>query len=136
MTKVAKFCIPVIILFFLAAYGGYILGGHKKQQKIERQFELLNYSSYATAATINVKLLNLIEEKKYKNSEELLENLIDINLASLSLYDKLASSYPDQKIFDAITTVNNHRAKHPGHKVNKTLANAVERAYKIVKSDK
>jgi hypothetical protein len=131
MMKVVRFVIPVLVLIFLAAYLGYILGGHNRQLKVERQFEIINYSSYATHINVNGHLLSLIEAKKYKEANDLLENLIDVDLASLSLYDKLASRYPCQNIFDAIATVKNRRAAHPGHKVNKKLLYDVERAFNI-----
>ena len=134
MMKVARFYVPIIILVFIAAYGGYVLGGHKRQQKIERQFELINYSSYATDVNIDVQLIDYLEAKRYKDAEDLLEKMIDVTLDSLSLYDKLAPRYPDQKIFDAIATVKKHRETHPGHKVHETLSPGVERAFKIGKS--
>lgn len=135
MMKVVRFYVPVIILVSIAAYGGYVLGGHNRQQTIERQFELVNYSSYATDVNVDVKLINYLEAKRYKDAEDLLEKLIDVTMDSLSLYDKLAPTYPDQKIFDAIDTVKKHRVEHPGHKVHEKLLPGVERALRITRSE-
>ena len=133
--KAARFYIPAIALIFLAAYGGYIYGGHKTRIEVSRLFELLEYSSLATDVNIKLKLLNLIEAGKINDAKIFLEKFIDVDLASLSLYDKLAQTYPNQEIFDAIAAVKKHREAHPGHKVSETLSPDVERALKITKTN-
>ena len=136
MMKVPRFYIPVIALILLAAYGGYIYGEYKAQQKIGRLFELSNYSSLATSVQINVKLLNLIDAGKSSDAKFYLEKFIDVDLGSLCLYDKVAETNPDQKIFEAIAAVKTYREAHPGHKVSEALSSSVERALKIAKPNK
>ncbi len=133
MVKIVRFYLPIIVLVLVAAYVGFVFGGHKRQGKIERQLELINYGSWATDVNVNMRLIDLIEAKKYDKAQNLLENLLDDTLACLCLYDKLAPTYLDQKIFDAIALAKKHRSEYPGHKVNPTLATSVERAFKITK---
>lgn len=136
MMKVSRLYIPVIALILLASYGGYIYGAYKTQQKLGRLFELSNYNSLAASVQINMKLLNLIDAGKSSDAKLFLDKFIDVDLASLCLYDKVAQTYPDQKIFDAIAAVNTYREAHPGHKVSETLSSSVERALKIAKPNK
>ena len=133
MMKVFRYYLPVIALILFAAYGGYIYGGHKARREDSRLFELLNYSSLATSVKIKVKLLNLIDNGKSNDAKTFIDKFIDVDLASLCLYDKLAQTCPDQNIFDAIAAVKTQRAAHPGHKVSETLSSSVERALNIMK---
>jgi len=133
MMNIIKF-FPMIILVLIAFYAGFTFDVHKRQQMIERQLELVNYASWATDVKCKVKLLSLIEEKRYDDARNFTDNLLDVTLANLSLYDKLAPIYPNQEIFDAIATAKKYRADHPGHKVHPMLSNSVERAFKIDKS--
>ncbi len=129
--KPVKIYILVIVLVCSAAYGGYIFGSHQRQKKQERQFELLAYSTFATEVNIDVQLINMIEAKKYKEAANLLENFIDVTLASLSLYDTFATDYPNKFIFSAIDAAKKHREQHPSHKIDSNLSNGVARAFKI-----
>ncbi len=129
--KPAKIYILVIVLVCISAYGGYIYGGNQRQKKLDQYFELLNYSAWATEVKGNVKLLDLIEAKKYKETENLLENFLDVTLASISSYDKLAANHPDKDIFSAIDIARKHREQYPAHKVNQNLESSVARALKI-----
>lgn len=136
MMKFARFYIPAITLIFLAAYGGYVYGGHKARKEDAILFELLNYSSLATEMNIKMKLLNLIDDGRLNDSKTFLNKLIDLDLAGLCLYDKLAQSNPNQNIFDAIAAVKKYREAHPGHQVSEAMSSSVERAYKITKPNK
>lgn len=127
----AKIYIVALVVVCIAIYGGYVCGGNQRQKKLDQYFELLNYSVWATEVKSNIKLIDLIEAKRYKDAEILLENYLDVTLASMSLYGELADKHPDKDIFDAIETARKHREQHPDHKVDPTLANSVDRALNI-----
>jgi hypothetical protein len=131
MMKNANIYILVAVLVCIAAYGGFIYGGNERQKTLDRNFELLNFSTWATEIKINVQLLDLIEAKKYKETENLLDKSLDVRLASISLYDKYAADYPEKDIFLAIDIAKKHREKYPFHEVNPHVESGVERAFKI-----
>jgi hypothetical protein len=85
---------------------------------------------------IKLKLLNLIDAGKPSDAKLFLEKFIDVDLANLCLYDKVAQTNPDQNIFDAIAAVKKYRETHPEHKVSETLSSSVERALKTAKPNK
>ncbi len=128
--------ILVVALICIAAYGGFIYGGNQRQKTLDRNFQLLIFSSWATEVESNVQLLDLIEGKRYKDAENLLEKFLDVRLDSISLYDKYAAQYPDQNIFSAIDTAKKHREQKAGYRVNPKLEPGVARAFKISKPEK
>ncbi len=121
----------VIALVFAAAYGGYVFGGSQRQKTLDEQFRLLNFSVEATEVKVNVKELELIEAKKYKEAEDLLENVLDIRLANLGPYEGLARDHPDKEIFLALQIAKKHREQHPSHTVAPSLEKGVARALSI-----
>ncbi len=136
MIKAYRIYIPAIALILIAAYCGYVYGEHKARKEDSRLFELMNYSSLATDVNIKLKMMKLIDDGKSGDAKAYFDKFIDVDLASLCLYDKLAKNYPDQNIFNAIAAVKEYRERHPGHKVSETLASSVERAYHITQSKK
>jgi hypothetical protein len=124
--------VVALLLVCAAAYGGYVYGGNQRQKTTDRNFELLNFGTWATEIKANVQLLELMETKKYKDAENLLERLLDVRLASISLYDKYALDYPDKDIFSAIDIAKRHRQKYPLYKVNDQLKSGVARAFTLI----
>ncbi len=127
----AKNYLIVIVLVCISAFCGYVYGGKQQQVKLDQHFALLNYSAWAIEVKGNVKLLELLEAKKYKDAENLLENFLDVRLSSIALYDRLAADYPDNDIFSAIDIAKKHREQYTAHQVNPNLAPSVARAFKI-----
>jgi hypothetical protein len=62
-----------------------------------------------------------------------IENYLDVTLAGLGGYHKLASQYPDQEIFEVLKMAKQYRQKNNDHKVHQKLAAGVEQAFDIVK---
>ncbi len=131
MANATKFYVLAAFLMCMAAYGGYIYGGHQRQKELDRQFELLNYKVWATDVNTRVALPTLIKEKRYQEAENKLEGLLDVTLASLSLYERLAKDHPDDEIFDALHEARSYREKYAGHVVHQKLTDGVERALKM-----
>ncbi len=128
MRQNANVVVIVIVLIGAAAYGGYVFGGMQRQKAMDEQFRLLNFSVGATEVKANVMALELIEAKKYKEAEELLENVLDVRLANLGPYEVLARDHPDKEIFQAVQTARIHREQHPSHKAAPNLEKSVDRA--------
>ena len=131
MTKDIKVSLLAVVLILLAACCGYVYGGNQRQKALDRQFQLLNYSGWATEVKANVQLLDLMKAKKYRDAEDLLERFLDVRLDSLGLYDSFAKDHPDENIFLAIDAAREHRARYPGHVVNPKLEKGVTRALGI-----
>lgn len=136
MMKASRIYIPAIALIFIAAYCGSIYGEHKARKEDSRLFELMNYSSLATDVNIKLKLLKLIDDGRPSDAKIYLDKFIDLDLASLCLYDKLAKTNPIQDIFNAIAAVKKYRESHPGHKVSEAMSRSVERTFRIINPDK
>ena len=131
MITKGKAFFAAIILVLAAAYGGYMVGSMEGQRAMDEQYQLLNYSAWATEVKANVRLLDLIDARQYKEAGDLLETFLDIRLASLSPYEGIAGDHPDQDVFQAIEMARLRRSKHPGHMVNPKLEKNVERALRI-----
>ncbi len=131
MRRDANIIVIAIVLIAVAAYGGYVFGGMQRQKVMDEQFRLLNFSVGATEVKANVMALELIEAKKYKEAEELLENVLDVRLANLGPYEVLARDHPDKEIFQAVQIARKHREQHPSHKAAPDLEKSVERALSI-----
>ncbi len=135
MERNAKSAVIAVILIFLAAFGGYIYGGNERQKTLDRDFQLLNYSEWATEVKANIRLLELIDKKRYQEAKNLLSRFLDIRLASLGKYDRFAKDYPNNDIFAAIAAARKYREQHPSSKVNPELEKGVMRALKITATD-
>ncbi len=120
--------ILVIVLVCIAALGGYVVGGNHRQKTLDHDFRLLNFGVWATEVKVNVRVLDLLEAKKYKDADDILENMLDVQLASLSGYDQFAAGHPDKDIIAAIDMAKKHREQYPAHKVHPDLAPGVARA--------
>jgi hypothetical protein len=131
LMKNEKIYVLAIVLVCISAYGGYLYGGNQRQQAMDQNMQLLNFSSWATEIKMNLQLLDLVEAKKYKDAGDLLERFLDVRLASISQYDKFALDHPDEDIFQAIDSARKHREQHPDHKINPNLEPGVARALKI-----
>ncbi len=131
MNEPTKFILVIVLVCIISVFGGYTYGMKQQQERMDQYFELLNYGAWATDVKANVKVLDLLEARKYKDAENLLENFLDVRLASISLYDKLAVDHPDEDIFLAINAAKEHRKDHPSHQVPPSLEQGVARAFKI-----
>ena len=126
-----KFLSISALLICMAAYGGYALGAIQKQKQLDSEFERLNYSVWATDVKVMVGLLDLLQEQRHQETFDKIEGYLDVTLASLGPYARLAKKYPDEDIFKAIKLAKAHRKKYPEHKVHEKLKNGVGMAFGI-----
>lgn len=120
----------VLILVVICISGaiGFYMGNHLTEKRAENYYLQLHFDSLATELKSQVGVLDLIRKKEVAKGTENLEKFIDVNLASLSLYDNTPSKDRSENILAAIKLVRNYREKYPDHKVNPALANSVQRA--------
>jgi len=124
-----------LVSFCLVGVGGFIIGSHLAQDKLNKYFTKLNYTANATEIISDVKLLKLIRSGKVDEAVELLETLLDVNLSGLALYDKIAPNERDKEIIDAIITAKRYRVAYSLHKVNQKLDDSVNKTFGLVNID-
>jgi hypothetical protein len=122
----------VIFIVLSATYVSYSYGRYERQKELDLQLELINYSVWATKIKMDLGLLEMLNEHKISEAKNKIEIYIDVTLASLGNYEKLAKKYPDPEIFEAIKRAKQYRQQTNTHKVPIKLSTGVEQAFRIV----
>jgi len=118
----------VLLLVLVAGAIGFYLGSRFTQQKVAVYFQHSDFVSYSNELKSQVKLLELIQKKENQTAQQFLEKLMDVNLASLSIYANTPPAERNEEIITAIRQVKDYRKRHPGHQVSSTLSESVQRA--------
>ena len=118
----------LLIVVCVAGAVGFYAGNHVTKKKLDNYYLQLHFDGLATELKSQVGVLDLLRKKEVAKGAESLENFIDVDLASLSLYDNTPSKDRSDNILAAIKLIRDYREKYPDHKVNPALANSVQRA--------
>ncbi len=84
------------------------------------------YKTASISASQRVNVLKLLHSGQIDKGEELLEKLIDFDLAKLTLYTKVPPNQRDRGIIDSIRFVKEYRKMFPQHQVHPKIANSVK----------
>lgn len=114
---------------FLVGVG---VGNHNTAIRLDKYFYTLVLSGSATELKVRIKLMELLKHDDYIQALEILENLVDADLAQLALYVNNPPPTPDKDIIEAIVISKKYREKYPGHRVNRTFENSVKKTLDYV----
>lgn len=117
-----------LISVLVAGAFGFYSGSRFTQQKLAVYFQRLDFISYGNELKSQVKLLELIQKKENQKAQQFIEKIMDVNMASLSIYANTPSAERNKEIIIAIRQVKDYRKRHPGHQVSPTLSESVQRA--------
>lgn len=128
-TKILIAC-AVVLAIFTSGVIGYRVGNARK---IEDLFQLEIGADMASLST-DVKVAELLKTNQKEKAEELLENLIDLRVSSLSVHAANRKFDPTRrKIIESILKARDYRQRYtsPTHKINENLKSDVEAAFKL-----
>lgn len=128
--------IKIIIPFLAGIIVGQLGLSHGSEQckeEIEKTLNNLLPSSVSSDMSIHIKALEKLRIGEPDKAIELLENTLDIDLATLASFEKSITQEKAGDIIRQLKMAKEYRRKYPQHKVNKLLDESVSKALELAK---
>ena len=119
-----------IIFIGISFVMGYHFGNKYNNTKVDKYYSALQYENIASEIKSQVKILRLLKNMEYGKAQKLMDNLLDVNLATLGAYGEIPKTERKDEILSAIEDVKEYRSKYE-YQVNPSLKDSVESAMRL-----
>jgi hypothetical protein len=125
--------IGVFVALCVSFTVGYKSGSHKVSLNSElgAHQEIVKTTSALLGAHLNI--LEKLSAGEYSKGAELLERLVDLELATLGAHNQQIPEQDRQQIINTIRLVREYRRQHGSHKVNDAIFESVTKSFDLVK---
>jgi hypothetical protein len=110
---------------------GFTLARNCTKRALDTTYSSVMYESSAAELNSKINILERLRSKEYIIAINYLENLADVNISYLSLYQTVPTKERNREVIDALKVANTYRKKYSDHQVNPTLSKSVEKALKL-----
>jgi hypothetical protein len=128
MKSKVLYVLLLLISVLVAATVGFFVGSRFTTHRFAHTFQDLAFDNNSVNLMQQVKLLELLKKQENRKTQELLEKIMDVNLAGLSIYGNTPPAERSKAIIDAIRQVKDYRKRYPGHQVSPAFSESVQRA--------
>jgi hypothetical protein len=120
-------------LFSIIAVGafGVRLGYHQATKRIDELMMNLLFHESAISLSTRIKLIEKFRSGQTEKGMDHLEKLIDVELATLAMYEKVPKNKRDALIIESIRAAKEYRKKYPQHQIQGNVQNSVKRALEL-----
>ena len=117
--------IGITILFIIAMVVGFFMGSHYVDIKAGKIINNEYINQSATMLKVHIKTLEYFREGNSDKAIELLEKLVDLDLASLGAKEKYIKLYSGNDVYESIYTAKAYRKKYTNHTISENILKSV-----------
>ncbi len=129
MKRIAVFLLVIVVSLLLGI--GY--GSCRTERATGHVIEKILVNSSSGNLLVHVEALERLRSGNQDNAAELLERLVDLDLAQLAAHSKFIMDQRQEDVESAIQKAKAYRVRYPGHKVNEKLAGSVVKGFELAK---
>ncbi len=122
-----------VISSLLFGFLGFGYGTYRTQATTERIIEKILVDSSSSHLEVHVGALERFRSGGQDNGIELLERLVDLDLANLAAHTHFIAESSNEEVISHVRLAREYRRRFPNHVINTNLVNSVNRALALAR---